>query len=350
MGATGRAAARRRQALCETLQQILDLARAENVDAILCGGDLYEHDRFSPDTVNFLRSAFEQVQPIRVLVAPGNHDWYGPQSIYHTNDWSPNVHIFKSSRLEPVELDDGLTLWGGAHLAPAGTDNFLDGFAVGRSGTNIALFHASEMTALPFQEPEKQPHAPFTAIQIEQAGLMHAFLGHFHTPRDERLYTYPGNPDPLTFGESGDRGAVIAELDAGGLTRRRVRVGRTSVHDIQLDVAGCSSLHDIRERLRGQLRGITGVARVTVGGELAPEASLEPTRLKDVECDLDDLMIAVGDLNTTYDLDLLREEQTVRGEFIRMVLASDIPAEDMDLVITVGLRALSGRSDLEVVP
>ena len=156
MGATGRAAARRRQALCETLQQILQLARAENVDAILCGGDLYEQDRFSPDTANFLRSAFEQVQPTPVFIAPGNHDWYGPQSLYHTTDWSPNVHIFKSSRLEPVELDDGFTLWGGAHLAPAGTDNFLDGFAVGRSGTNIALFHASEMTALPFQEPEKQ--------------------------------------------------------------------------------------------------------------------------------------------------------------------------------------------------
>ncbi len=46
----------RRRALRATLTRICDLAESEDVDAVLCGGDLYEHDRFTPDTRVFLRA------------------------------------------------------------------------------------------------------------------------------------------------------------------------------------------------------------------------------------------------------------------------------------------------------
>ena len=37
----------RRQSLRDTLATIVDLARAQRVDALLCGGDLYEHERLA---------------------------------------------------------------------------------------------------------------------------------------------------------------------------------------------------------------------------------------------------------------------------------------------------------------
>ena len=49
-GATGEAARQRRQALRDTLVRIVDLTREVNADTLFCGGDLYEHDYFSPDT------------------------------------------------------------------------------------------------------------------------------------------------------------------------------------------------------------------------------------------------------------------------------------------------------------
>src|SRR4051794_13120948 len=100
----------RRQALRTALTRILSLADSLGVDALVCGGDLYEHERFSPDTGEFLRDIFAQLDR-SVFLAPGNHDWYGPASLYRQLDWSSNVHVFTDAALKPVELTDGFTLW-----------------------------------------------------------------------------------------------------------------------------------------------------------------------------------------------------------------------------------------------
>ena len=126
-GASGEAARRRPEALRRTLRRIVTLARETGADALLCGGDLYEHDRVTQDTAAFLRTTFAEIAPLRVFLAPGNHDWYGPHSLYSLTEWSPNVHVFREASLQPIELTAGLTPWGGAHRAPANTDNFLEG-------------------------------------------------------------------------------------------------------------------------------------------------------------------------------------------------------------------------------
>jgi DNA repair protein SbcD/Mre11 len=344
-----RTARKRRQALRDTLLQITRLAAEEKVDALLCGGDLYEHERFSADTGEFLRSTFERLHPIRVFIAPGNHDWYGPESLYRQVSWSPNVHVFSSDRLEPVELENGLILWGAAHRAPANTDGFLERFpGSGRQGVNLALFHGSEVNSLPTQEQGKIPHAPFKAPDIERCGLSHAFLGHFHSPRLADRFTYPGNPDPLDFGEQGNRGAVLAMVGGDGTVSREYRNVATSVvHDIDLDVTGCGSQQDVRDLLLAQLLDLTGSVRVTLNGELRREAELLLPDLQELGPHLDGLVVRTGALHVSYDLASIVAQATVAGEFVREVTAADIPAEIRSRILITGLRALDGRTDLE---
>ena len=339
----------RRQALRDTLQNIVSLVAEAKADALLCGGDLYEHDRFTPDTAAFLKSAFEQVHPVPVFIAPGNHDWYGPQSLYRRVDWSPNVHVFDTSRLQPVELYDGLTLWGAAHLAPANTPGFLEDFKVDREGVHLALFHGSERSWFPEQGAGKAPHAPFDTDQIESSGLDHAFLGHYHTPRDHQRFTYPGNPDPLTFGEDGDRGAVIASVQGDGtIQRKRVYVAVTQIHDLSIDVTGSTSQQDVRNRLEEALKGLSGFARVTLTGDLSADIDFRPPDLSTIDSGLDSALLEMSNLHIAYDLESIREEQTVRGEFVREVWEQDLPEEEKRRILVTGLRALDGRDDLEV--
>ncbi len=350
-GADGSAARRRRQALRDALQSIVALAREVGADALFCGGDLYEHDRVTPDTAGFLQETFAGLAPCPVYVAPGNHDWYGPESLYALVDWAPNVHVFREPHLRPERLRDDLTLWGAAHCAPADTGNFFDGFAPDRPGLHVALCHAAERTALAEQGGGKQPHAPFDAQDIERAGLTHAFLGHYHRPRDAARHTYPGNPDPLAFGEAGVRGPVVATVAAdGSVTRERRVVARTAAHDLTVDVSGCASSQAVRARVADAAAGRQGVARLTVEGELHPDVDLREEDLRQVLLDpFDAVHVRRGALHAGYDLDEIRREQTVRGQFVRDVGDAGLDEEEERRVLTAGLRALAGRTDLETL-
>lgn len=343
-------ARRRRHALRDTLRRVVDLADEVGADAIACGGDLYEHERFTPDTTSFLRDAFARTER-PVYLAPGNHDWYGPASLYRQADWTPNVHVFTEDRLTPVPLADGLTLWGAAHRAPANTDGFLDGgWRVDRGGVHIALFHGSESTALPYQESGKVPHAPFTAEQIDGSGLHHVLLGHFHAPRDAARHTYPGNPDPLAFGETGQRGAVLVTVHGdGSVDRQRFPVASTTVADVTVDLTGVTSSSAVRERVEDAVAGLSGIVRVTLTGEIDAEVDVQLADLAGVGKHLEALVPRLGRVGVAYDVDALVSEHTVRGQFVRDVLAADLDDDERRRVLVTGLRALDGRSDeLEV--
>jgi DNA repair exonuclease SbcCD nuclease subunit len=345
----GQARARRR-ALRECLTRIVELAASLRVDALCCGGDLYEQQRFTPDTLAFLRESFARLHPLPVLLAPGNHDWLGPASLYRQARWTDNVHLFEEPVLKPYELADGFTIWGAAHCAPAHTPGFFEsGFRTVGSGVHIGLFHGSEQGDFPGQGEGKVPHAPFRAEQVPASGLHHALVGHFHTPRDGMHHTYPGNPEPLTFGEAGERGAVLVTIDASGaVSRERHRVARTPVSDVTVDLTGVAHADEIHGRVAAALVDRTGVVRVTVAGDLPPEVDLDTGDLAGVAPHLESLVIRVGPIGVAYDYDQLAEERTVRGQFVRDVRAAELDESTRHRVLVTGLRALAGRSDLAV--
>jgi DNA repair exonuclease SbcCD nuclease subunit len=337
----------RRRNRRETLTRILALADEEGVDAVLCAGDLFEHERFTPDTVAFLRESFARTdRPI--YLAPGNHDWYSARSPYALVDWSPNVHLFTEGRLTPVQLADGLTLWGAAHRAPANTDSFFAGFQPNRGGVHLALAHASERSALPFQESGKEPHAPFDAAELEAAGIAHAFLGHYHVARDRERHTYPGNPDPLEFGESDGRGVVLATVaNDGSVQRERRSVAVSQVHDLEVTLDGCHHVDDVRQQIAMAIAGLAGSVRVTLSGEVPAELPVEPRALAPLGEHLDGFVVRAGALVPSYNLEEIHAEVTVRGQFARAT-QEIVDEERRRKVLVTGLRALEGRGDLEV--
>jgi len=319
------------------------------VDAILCGGDLFEHDRIGPDTVEFLKRTLSAA-PCPVYLAPGNHDWFGPQSPYALVAWPSNVHVFQSDRFQPVELTQGVRLWGAAHRAPANTDDFFSGFTVDGGGVNLALAHAAERGGLLAEISGKQPHAPFDAPEIVRAGIDYAFLGHYHTPRIAEHHLYPGNPDPLEFGESGDRGAVIATFDGTARTPDvvRHRVAVSQVHDTRLDVTGAPDRDVVAERVTSAIAGLGGCVRLSLSGELAPTVELDRTALLALGGHLDGFVVVASGVTYAYDLESIALETTVMGQFVRDATEGIADDELRRRVILTGLRALDGRNDLEV--
>ncbi len=347
-------ARQRRQAIRDALDRALGIARSERVDALLCAGDLFDLAQVTPDTVAFLVAAFRRLGPTPVLVAPGNHDWYGAESPYAQAPWPANVTIFRAHQLAPVALRPGFTVWGAAHTAPAGTPDLLAGARVEGPGIHVGLVHAAESED--HHPPDEtgllpDPHAPFEPHEVRRAGLIHLCTGHYHFPRDEPLYTYPGNPEALSFiHREGMRGVVLHTFDSSGEHRRtRFDVDSGLLSTLLLDVTGCASEQDVRARLASELHGRRGVVRADLMGELPPDSTLDRAGLEDCAPWLDTLLCRDAGVRLAYDIAALSREQTVRGQFVRDVTdaGADLDGALRERVLTIGLRALEGRGDLD---
>jgi DNA repair protein SbcD/Mre11 len=346
-------AAKRREELRAALRRIVDLALELDVDALTVGGDLYEHERAGPDTGNFIAAEFERLAPKRVLIAPGNHDPYVPDSLYWRLDWPSNVHIFESMAWEPVQLSDSVTVWGAGHRGPAIRDNLLATLRVEPGRTNIALLHASDISAVPEGKPA---HCPFTGEDIERSGLDFALLGHYHElrlrPQESPRYAYPGSPEPLDFSEEGDHHALLLTADAVGISCEPRKVNEVVYQTNTIDITGMSTSDAVR-------KAICAIADDEVAARAIMRVTLTGQPESDLDLDLNALLQSaherfryldpiIDKTETPFDLQQIEEETTTRGAFVRMLqqrIAVAPPAElpVLQNALHYGLRAFAGQ-------
>ena len=178
---------------------------------------------------------------------------------------------------------------------------------------HLALFHGSERGWLQAQGEGKDPHARFDEKQVAAAGLIHAFLGHYHKAKDSFHHTYPGNPCPLSFGEDRGRGAVVVSLRPDGIVERgRHQVAAYTVHERIVDVTGSASQH----RLADTLAGLTGCARVQLVGEVSPDVTLSDLHAERLQGDLDRLLLSLDGVRVAYDFEAIKVEPTRTVPFV----------------------------------
>ncbi len=66
----------------ESLKTILQLADGKKVGFVIIAGDLFETNQVSKKYVQQVTRLLEQAKPLPIYILPGNHDCYGPSSVY----------------------------------------------------------------------------------------------------------------------------------------------------------------------------------------------------------------------------------------------------------------------------
>lgn len=351
LGMASSEADKRRWELRDALRRAIDLAIERGCDAITIGGDLYEHERVSADTGNFLLEQFLRF-PGRVFVAPGNHDPYRPDSLYRRLGWPANVHIFDSMAWQAVEVN-GIVLWGVAHTGPAIRDNLLRELRASSTSPSVALLHGSDMRAVP---EAKETHAPFEPEDVTNCGASFVLLGHYHRmrlwPQAEPRCAYPGSPEPLDFGEEGQHYVLEIEIDGAKVRAEALPFNEVSYRNESLDVGQMTSSDEIREAIVG-FAGDAGhtkdIVRVVLQGQSDPETDVNVTSLLNVTADNFRYLDLVDKTVPAFDLENLSRETTTRGSFVRKMQAridaATEPAERLRLesALFYGLQAFAGR-------
>ena len=201
---------RAQQLRWQAMEETVRLAGREGADALLIAGDVFHR----PDaTGEVVRRAFALLAaaPCPVLIAPGNHDYIGPDSPYARGDVPDNVHVFTRPVLTPHPVGDGV-VWG------AGFDAVQCAIplsaAVDRGRPAAALVHGDRLS--------QSGYNPVGDEVLAAAPFDYVALGHNHQRLSGPGWAAPGTPAAAGYDEPGEHGCLIVTVAAGGSQARFV--------------------------------------------------------------------------------------------------------------------------------
>lgn len=341
-------AERRRNELRGALSSLLVYAKASQIDVVLIAGDLFDSDYVTKDTLEFLSRTFEKASPVRIFIAPGNHDPIGGRTPYRAVRFPDNVHIFSEEKLTKVELPEkGAAVYGGAFLGVRRETDPLEGFHVEDEDTvNLLCLHGDVDT----------PHSEYGTVytkDLAASGFDYAAFGHIHKASDflragKTTYCFCGCLAGRGFDETGFKSAVCGEIGKGNVSLRRERFCENRYEIARVDLDGIRSESEAEERIESACAdfGRDTSLRVVLTGNTFPSFCMEENGLaailpKPRYLELQNLTLPL------LDYEKLEKDAGLRGEFYRQIAplltGGDAEKRRMAaLALKYGLAALSG--------
>lgn len=338
-GLTPERAAQRRGEQRELLDALARLALEKRADLVLLSGDLLDSEHVYRETAQALRSALCSL-PCPVFIAPGNHDFYGPRSVWSALDWPDNVHIFDAP--EWVDLP-GCSLWGRAFTDAHQEACPLEGLSIPDDGKlHIACLHGDVGGT--------GGYGPISVMDIAASGLDYLALGHVHQGSGlqragNTFWAYPGCPEGRGFDELGEKGVLYVEAEPGQVVTQFVPLAKRRYEIIPVDVTEeMDALSAILEVLPGKTSDLICRLILTGEGEAVNLANLEQTLAPEFYG-----LTIVDRTRLPRDLWARREEDTLTGLFLSAIWDKCQAEPDNTLyqmATRFGLAALEGGEEV----
>ena len=266
-------AKQRRAEQRESLKRVCDLANREQVQIVLLAGDLFDSDNAFFDTTRLLEDTFSKIDA-QIFIAPGNHDFYSPLSPYRAVKWPENVHIFRGTKIECVELPElNARVYGAGFVSPSCEMPILKDFVAVEDGmVNLMVLHGDTAAVT-------RNYNPVYITDIEKSGLDYLALGHVHSfsgiqYAGKTAWAYSGCIEGRGFDELGDKGVVIGNVD----------IENTDLHFERICLRRCEKINvDYNCVLNGEVKfsqeAREDIYKIVLTGERKESLNLEAVKL-----------------------------------------------------------------------
>ena len=233
----------------KAFSNIVDLCLAEQADALIIAGDLYDGEQTSMKTARFLADALRRLHEAKIptFLIRGNHD--AESRITRELTLPDSVKVF-GGRPEAVTLTRGaldVVVQGISFAKPQAPESLLPKFRPPREGAfNVGILHTSLGGSA-----SHDVYAPCSAADLQGAGFDYWALGHIHERSVERgraAIVMPGNPQGRDVNEAGPKSATLVTVgDDRSVT---IEARPTSLAEFARVAVDCVGVTDWRGAMR----------------------------------------------------------------------------------------------------
>lgn len=271
-----------RSATRRALENLVDLALTEAVDALLLAGDIYDGDWRDYNTGLFFAGQMARLKQadIPVFMVQGNHD--AASQISRQLRLPDNVRLFASRRPASIRLESaGLAIHGQSYPSRQVEQNLASAYPRADSGFfNIGLLHTSLDG-----RPGHARYAPCRLEDLTRLGYDYWALGHVHRREEvcqDPWVVFPGNLQGRHARETGVKGATLVRIEEGqvqSLAHQPLDAMRWALCEISVhDPLGRDRLEEcIAAALRAELEAAEGrmlAVRLRLQGTTGQDTSL----------------------------------------------------------------------------
>ena len=334
---SGEQARARSQELCGTFARLMAWAREQEVTAVIVAGDLFDSERVTARTVDLVLDAVAGAPGVDVLYLRGNHD--ESRRAFAGRSLPDNLKTFTDHW---TSLDYGpVTVWG-LDSSALGRPGVYDELRPDRSRVNLAALHGQVST----RAGEELVCLP----ALRGKGLAYLALGHLHSFRRERLdgdgeYCYSGCLEGRGFDECGEKGFVLLDVDGGRVRPAFIPFARRTLWEVEADVTGLTTAPELLRALEGAAEGLSpdSLVKFVLTGTHGPDVRPDLPFLRQALEDRFWFVRVEDGSRLTVDRRDYAHDVSLKGAFVRRVLASDLPEEEKERAISLGLQALRGE-------
>ena len=320
-----------------TFQRMVQYAKQNDVDIVMIAGDLFDSNRISSSTVDYFFNAIRNAKDIDFLYLKGNHD--ESKRTKKQEDLPDNLKLFHDEWM--YYHYDFLTI-AGIEINQENASSLYPSLSLDPNQTNIVMLHGQETT---------QPGVDMVCLpQLKNKNIDYLALGHIHSYKKEVLdergsYAYCGCLEGRGFDECGEKGFILLDVNPQHIETTFVPFARRQLHDVEVDITGKETNPEIKAAMEEASAHIKqeDLVKFTLVGEYTLDTRRDFERLKkDFQdrfyfCKIkDNSHLKIEKENYEHDISL-------KGEFIRKVMASTLSDEEKEEIIVAGIQALSGK-------
>ena len=227
-------------------------------------------------------------------------------------------------------------------VEPEDWETYYDGLKLNPEDTNIVMLHGQVST----QTGRELICLP----KLRNQNIRYLALGHIHGYQKDQLdldgqWCYCGCLEGRGFDELGQKGFVMLDVENGRVKPEFIPFGTRTMEEVTVDITGLTTVTQILSAM--ERAGSEIPASSLVKFVLAGTHTLETQRdFRFLEKMLESRYYFVK-IKDESRLEIAREDYehdiSLKGEFIRMVLASDKTEEEKERIIRFGIQALLGQ-------